>query len=71
MRTSLVTDALQVAASIRGGLDGSTFHSGHGAQYGSRAFADLRDQLRVTRSMGAGRNQCVRITRPARASTRP
>ncbi len=53
MRTSLVTDALRMAASTRGGLDGSTFHSDHGAQYGSRAFADLCDQLGVTRSMGA------------------
>ncbi|MFF0795151.1 transposase, partial [Streptomyces spiralis] len=34
-------------------LDGAVFHSDHGAQYGSRAFADLCDQLGVTRSMGA------------------
>lgn len=53
MRTSLVTDALRMAARTRGGLDGATFHSDHGAQYGSRAFADLCTQLGVTRSMGA------------------
>ncbi|MFF0087672.1 IS3 family transposase [Streptomyces canus] len=53
MRTSLVADALRMAASTRGGLDGAVFHSDHGAQYGSRAFADLCDQLGVTRSMGA------------------
>ncbi|MFF2852092.1 IS3 family transposase [Streptomyces sp. NPDC058001] len=53
MRTSLVADALQIAASTRGGLDGAVFHSDHGAQYGSRAFAGLCDQLGVTRSMGS------------------
>ncbi|MFD8016179.1 IS3 family transposase [Streptomyces sp. NPDC058955] len=53
MRTGLVTDALRMAAATRGGLDGAVFHSDHGAQYGSRAFADLCDQLGVTRSMGA------------------
>ena len=53
MRTSLVTNALQMAAATRGGLDGAVFHSDHGAQYGSRAFADLCDRLGVTRSMGA------------------
>lgn len=53
MRTSLVADALQMAVSTRGRLDGSVFHSDHGAQYGSRAFAGLCDRLGVTRSMGA------------------
>ncbi|WP_432044217.1 IS3 family transposase [Streptomyces cadmiisoli] len=53
MRTGLVADALRMAASARGGLDGAVFHSDHGAQYSSRAFADLCDQLGVTRSMGA------------------
>ncbi len=53
MRTSLVADALRMAAATRGGLDGAVFHSDHGAQYGSRAFANLCDQLGVTRSMGA------------------
>ncbi len=53
MRTDLVLDALRMAASTRGGLDGAVFHSDHGAQYGSRAFAALCDQLGVTRSMGA------------------
>nr|WSX75544.1 IS3 family transposase [Streptomyces sp. NBC_00899]WSX75828.1 IS3 family transposase [Streptomyces sp. NBC_00899] len=53
MRTSLVSDALRMAAATRGSLDGAVFHSDHGAQYGSRAYADLCDQLGVTRSMGA------------------
>lgn len=53
LRTDLVADALRMAASTRGGLDGAVFHSDHGAQYGSRAFAGLCDQLGVTRSMGA------------------
>ncbi|MEV6289412.1 IS3 family transposase [Streptomyces sp. NPDC051896] len=53
MRSCLVADALRMAAATRCGLAGSVFHSDHGAQYGSRAFADLCDQLGVTRSMGA------------------
>ncbi|WUH88895.1 IS3 family transposase [Streptomyces sp. NBC_00433] len=53
MRTSLVSDALRMAAATRGSLDGAVFHSDHGAQYGSRAYTDLCDQLGVTRSMGA------------------
>ncbi|MFC5786676.1 MULTISPECIES: IS3 family transposase [Streptomyces] len=53
MRTGLVADALRMAASTRGNLHGSVFHSDHGAQYGSRAYADLCDQLGVTRSMGS------------------
>ncbi|TXS07856.1 IS3 family transposase [Streptomyces sp. wa22] len=53
MRTDLVADALTMAARTRGGLKGAVFHSDHGGQYGSRAFAGLCDQLEVTRSMGA------------------
>ncbi|WSW23763.1 IS3 family transposase [Streptomyces sp. NBC_01003] len=53
MRTSLVADALRMAAATRGSLEGAVFHSDHGAQYVSRAFAGLCDQLGVTRSMGA------------------
>ncbi|MFE3900175.1 IS3 family transposase [Streptomyces sp. NPDC059153] len=53
MRTGLVADALRMAASTRGRLDGAVFHSDHGAQYRSRAFAGLCDQPGVTRSMGA------------------
>nr|WP_176742736.1 DDE-type integrase/transposase/recombinase [Streptomyces agglomeratus] len=32
MRTGLVADALRMAASTRGGLDGAVFHSDHGAK---------------------------------------
>lgn len=53
MRTSLVADALRMAASTRGSLHGSVFHSDHGAQYGSGAYAELCGQLGVARSMGA------------------
>ncbi|MFE7753408.1 IS3 family transposase [Streptomyces sp. NPDC057428] len=53
MRTDLVSDALRMAARTRGSLDGAVFHSDHGAQYGSRAYAGLCDGLGVTRSMGA------------------
>jgi transposase InsO family protein len=53
MRTSLVSDALKMAAATRGSLAGAVFHSDHGAQYGSREFADLCAELGVTQSMGA------------------
>jgi transposase InsO family protein len=53
MRTDLVADALRMAALTRGSLDGAIFHSDHGAQYVSRAFADLCTELGATRSMGA------------------
>lgn len=43
MRTELVTDALQAAATARGatGLDGAIFHSDNGAQYVSQNFGDV------------------------------
>jgi len=53
MRTELVADALLAAAATRGSLAGAIFHSDHGGQYSSRAFAGLCDQLGVVRSMGA------------------
>ncbi len=53
MRTELVADALTAAAGERGSLTGAIFHSDHGAQYTSRAYADLCSRLGVTRSMGA------------------
>ncbi|MFE1855852.1 transposase [Streptomyces sp. NPDC059489] len=52
MRSCLVADALRMAAATRG-LAGSVFHSDHGAQCGSRAFADLCDRLGATIVMGA------------------
>jgi transposase InsO family protein len=54
MRTDLVTDALKAAAATRGGdLRGAIFHSDNGAQYVSKQFAELCDNLGVTRSRGA------------------
>jgi transposase InsO family protein len=54
MRTDLVTDALRAAAATRGGnLQGAIFHSDNGAQYVSKQFAELCDNLGVTRSRGA------------------
>jgi transposase InsO family protein len=53
MRTELVTDALTAAAAERGGLAGAIFHGDHGAQYTSRAYAELCVRLGVIRSMGA------------------
>jgi transposase InsO family protein len=56
MRTSLVTDALRNAATVRGGasaLRGAIFHSDHGSVYTSKDYAQLCAQLGVTQSMGA------------------
>ena len=53
MRTELVADALTSATATRGSLAGAVFHSDHGAQYTSRAYADLCGRLGVNRSMGA------------------
>ena len=39
MRTDLVIDALDAARRTRGSLHGAIFHSDHGAQYTSKAFA--------------------------------
>lgn len=53
MRTSLVATALHAAVAARGGrVDGVIFHSDHGAQYGSRDFADLCQRHGIRRSTG-------------------
>ncbi|MER5699459.1 IS3 family transposase [Streptomyces mirabilis] len=54
MRISLVTDALRAAAKARGrnGPRGAIFHSDNGAQYVSKKFAQVCDELGVTRSRG-------------------
>lgn len=52
MRADLVIDALHAAERTRGTLGGATFHSDHGAQYCSRAFAACR-KAGVTQSMSA------------------
>jgi transposase InsO family protein len=52
MRTSLVTDALKAALADRGSLRGAIFHADHGAQYTSKDYATLCDQLGVTLSLG-------------------
>ena len=53
MRTELVIDALAAAQRTRGSLAGAIFHSDHGAQYVSRAFAQACQAAGVTQSMGA------------------
>jgi transposase InsO family protein len=53
MRTSLVTDALKAALIDRGSLRGAIVHADHGAQYTSKDYAQLCDQLGVTLSLGA------------------
>src|ERR671921_778553 len=49
----LIIDALSAARDTRGGLAGAIFHSDHGAQYTSRAFAEHCRALGVTQSMGS------------------
>ncbi|KOV55819.1 integrase [Streptomyces sp. MMG1121] len=54
MRAELVTDALNAAVRTRGGrVDGVIFHSDHGAQYRSKAFADACHRAGILRSMAA------------------
>ncbi|MEW2574602.1 IS3 family transposase [Streptomyces sp. NPDC047070] len=53
MRTQLVTDALEMAVAARGGrVDGVVFHTDRGAQYVSRAFAEVCRRHGIRRSMG-------------------
>ncbi|MFC8015946.1 DDE-type integrase/transposase/recombinase [Streptomyces cinereoruber] len=69
MRTSLVTDALRMAARTRGGLDGSVFHSATELNTGPGL-----SQTSATTSVSPGpwaRSAPARTTRPAKASTRP
>jgi transposase InsO family protein len=53
MRTDLVLDALAAAQRTRGSLGGAIFHSDHGAQYTSRAFAAACAEAGVRQSMSA------------------
>jgi transposase InsO family protein len=53
MRTDLIVDALSMARDARGSLAGAIFHSDHGRQYSSKAFAQVCAELGVTQSMGA------------------
>ncbi|WP_443077973.1 transposase [Streptomyces sp. NBC_01450] len=54
MRAEPVTDALKAAVRTRGGrVDDVIFHSDHGAQYGSKAFADACHRAGIRRSTGA------------------
>ncbi|MCU1691892.1 MAG: transposase [Frankiales bacterium] len=53
MRTDLINAALRDALATRGSLAGAVFHADHGAQYTSRAYAELCTQLGIVQSMGA------------------
>jgi transposase InsO family protein len=53
MRTELVLEALDSARRTRGSLDGATFHSDHGGQYTSKAFAAACAAAGVRQSMSA------------------
>ncbi|MGD3113064.1 IS3 family transposase [Streptomyces sp. YGL11-2] len=53
MRTSLVTDAIEMAVAARGGqVDGVVFHTDRGAQYSAAAFAEVCRRHGIRRSMG-------------------
>ncbi|MFE5797115.1 IS3 family transposase [Streptomyces sp. NPDC056503] len=53
MRTSLVTDAIEMAVAARGGrVDGVVFHTDRGAQYNATAFAEVCRRHGIRRSMG-------------------
>ncbi|NSL43646.1 IS3 family transposase [Streptomyces sp. 8P21H-1] len=52
-RTSLVTDAIEMAVAARGGrVHGVVFHTDRGAQYGAAAFAEVCRRHGIRRSMG-------------------
>jgi transposase InsO family protein len=51
LRTDLVIDALNAARRTRGSLDGAIFHSDHGTQYTSKAFAAACTAAGVRQSM--------------------
>ena len=53
MRVELVIDALKAAERTRGSLTGAIFHTDHGAQYTSKAFAEACREAGVLQSMGA------------------
>ena len=53
MRTCLITDALDMAAGVRGGLTaGIIFHSDRGSQYMSHEFAQLITDRQMVQSVG-------------------
>ena len=53
MRTSLITDALDMAAGVRGGLTaGIIFHSDRGSQYMSGEFAQALTDRQMVQSVG-------------------
>lgn len=54
MRTSLVSDALEMAVATRGGnVTSVVFHTDRGAQYTSGAFGELCERHGIVQSMGA------------------
>ncbi|MGW0964515.1 IS3 family transposase, partial [Streptomyces gelaticus] len=53
MRTSLVTDAIEMAVAARGGpVRGVVCHTDRGARYSAAAFAEVCDRHGIRRSMG-------------------
>ncbi|MER6251959.1 IS3 family transposase [Streptomyces sp. NPDC001584] len=59
MRTSLVTDAIEMAVAARGGrVRGVVFHTDRGAQYSAADFADVCLRHGISRSMGRVGSSC-------------
>lgn len=53
MRTSLVTDAIEMAVAARGSrVNGVVFHTDRGTRYSAAAFADVCRRHGIRRSMG-------------------
>lgn len=52
-RAERVENALKAALADRGSLRGAIFHADNGAQYTSKGYAELCEQLGVTQSLGA------------------
>lgn len=59
VRTSLVTDAIEMAVATRDGrVHGVIFHTGRAAQYSAAAFADVCRQHGIRRSMDRVASSC-------------
>ena len=72
MRTDLIIDALSAARDTRGSLAGAIFHSDHGAQYTSKAFAAACATAGVRQSMSAvGSSADNALAESFNGSTRP
>jgi transposase InsO family protein len=69
MRTSLVTDAIEMAVAVRGGqVHGVVFHTDRGAQHGSAAFAEVCLRHGIRRRVWAASAQVATTPSPNHSS---